>query len=124
MSESKIGIKVSSQNVPIPKRTRLYGINRARNLTRGHFALDTFWLGDVLTGKRRKVACASSVSHKILTAVPDHWCLLTDNVQLDIFKAEAIFTADPNRYRRSCPDPNARIQKFYTLYRNTAKEFT
>jgi len=31
---------------------------------------------------------------------------------------------DPNRYRRRCPDPNASIQKFYTLYRNTAKEFT
>ena len=31
---------------------------------------------------------------------------------------------DPNRYRRHCPDPNARIQKFYTLYRNTTKEFT
>ena len=23
---------------------------------------------------------------------------------------------DPNWYRRRCPDPNARIQKFYTLY--------
>jgi len=31
---------------------------------------------------------------------------------------------DPNRYRRHCPDPNARIQKFYTLYQNTTKEFT
>ena len=31
---------------------------------------------------------------------------------------------DPNRYRRRCPDPNARIQKFYTLYHNTTKEFT
>jgi len=29
---------------------------------------------------------------------------------------------DPNQYRRRCPDPNARIQKFYTLYRNTAEE--
>ena len=27
---------------------------------------------------------------------------------------------DPNQYRRRCPDPNARIQKFHTLYRNTA----
>ena len=25
---------------------------------------------------------------------------------------------DPNRYRRRCPDPNARIQKFYILYWN------
>ena len=31
---------------------------------------------------------------------------------------------DPNRYRRRCPYPNARIQKFYTLYRNTTKELT
>jgi len=31
---------------------------------------------------------------------------------------------DPNRYRRHCPDPNARIQKFYTLHPNTTKEFT
>ena len=32
---------------------------------------------------------------------------------------------DPYRYRRCCPpDPNARIQKFYTLYQNTTKEFT
>ena len=31
---------------------------------------------------------------------------------------------DPNLYRRRCPDPNARIQKFYTLYRNTTKDFT
>ena len=31
---------------------------------------------------------------------------------------------DPKRYMRRCPDPNATLQKFYTLYRNTTKEFT
>jgi len=26
---------------------------------------------------------------------------------------------DPNRYRRRCPDPDARIEKFYTLSEHT-----
>ena len=47
-------------------------------------------------------------------------------------KTETNPIADPNRYRRCCPDPNSssssssvvRIRKFYTLYLNTTKEFT
>ena len=51
------------------------------------------------------------------------WPEINFNAQNRKTKTDTNPIPDPNRYR-SCPDPNARIQKYYTLCRNTTKEFT
>ena len=74
-----------------------------------------YFYGDALIRKR-----AQSAIHSL----PELNLNINFKAQNRKTKTDTNPIPDPNRYRRRCPDPNARIQKFYTLYRNTTKEFT
>jgi len=43
--------------------------------------------------------------------------MVNHKTKTDKTKTDTNPIPDPNRYRMHCPGPNARIQKFYTLYR-------
>ena len=73
---------------------------------------------------RVNMGMAYALSRKRAHSLPEINLNINFKAQNRKTKTDTNPIADPNRYRRHCPYPNARIQKFYTLYRNTTKEFT